>query len=98
MLLYCAICGKPWRRVRDNETARPTVSCTKCRGQYLADVQRNIWKRRRIASELATEVVRSPATDPLPDLATLMGAADAAAERALNLARTIAGRKRPADP
>ena len=98
MLLYCGICGKPWRRVRDNETARPATSCKKCRSQHLADVQRSVWKRRRIASELAVEVFRSPATDPLPDLAALMDAADAAAARALDLARAIAGRKRPADP
>ena len=92
MLLYCAICGKPWRRVRDAD--RKPVSCTRCRRQHLANVQCGVWKRRRIASAARTEAI-PPGPPPTPDqLLELMGEADSKAARALELARTITARFR----
>lgn len=57
-----------------------------------------MWKRRKAVRKLlGGRTGASPAggTIPLPDLDTLMAEADAAAERALKLAATLAGRARP---
>lgn len=98
MLLYCAVCGKPFRQAKDRPTdpdepkpkRGPPQSCPRCRGPYHAARARLHWKHRRRRLGLAREVAVAPAPKSLPDLETLMAEADAAAERALKLAGAIA--------
>jgi len=81
MILYCAVCGRGWRRVRDTDANRKHPrSCPGCRSTYRA---RRKGQRAPVVSD----------PDPLPyraiDLEQLMREADAAAARALELARRL---------
>ena len=95
MLLFCAVCGKPWRQTKNRsaDTApkrEPPKSCPRCRGPHHAAAARACWKHRRRRLGLAREAFEAPAPKSLPDLETLMAEADAAGERALKLARSMA--------
>jgi len=98
MLLYCAVCHKPFRLAKDRpidpdkpEPKRePPKSCPRCRGPYHAAASRAWWKHRRRRLGLAREAAAASAPKSLPDLETLMAEADAAGERALKLARSMA--------
>lgn len=102
-LLYCAVCGKPWRQSKDRRAAtyppqpkkEPPASCVKCRGKYRGAAQRLRWKHHRRRLALAGEATASPAVSPLPDLDTLIADADAASARALKLAGAIGDRFKP---
>jgi len=90
MLLFCSICGRPWKRVRDGQEHREPTSCPHCRFKAHSLANRTAWKARRRRLELRREAIRNPATAPLPSLETLMDAADSAASRALELAARLA--------
>jgi hypothetical protein len=89
-LLYCNVCGKPWRQIkpRDAERAAP-ASCAKCRKAYRAAGQRARHRHHKRRLELVGEARDHPATGPLPDLETLMAELDNASVRAAKVAAAI---------
>jgi hypothetical protein len=96
MLLFCSVCGKPWRRFKDPDPDHPPkrpppASCQRCRGKHFGTIVRQSWKARRRRLELAGEAARLPATGALPDLDRLMAELDVAEAKALKAAASVKG-------
>ena len=88
----CAVCGKVWRLVKDDN--RPSAkSCLKCRPAYRAKT-RQTRKVVRAARGARPEALPDAGPFSADALAKAIRDADAASERALALARSLAPRNR----